>query len=504
MRSNLTFLCLLALAVSVFGVEQERFSLTIGAIKLIDLPFAMESYRISAKDKIDVEEVNKQQLRIIGKSEGECNLSVTGAGVSVDYIITVKGTIDRLMKRLRNDLETLPELDLAINQDYIVINGTVSKPANWTRLQKVLQAYKDSVHCFAVFRPTAETIMGLKKSLMDAGFEFAEEGQAPAPGQLDMKISQDALIVNGELWSQAAIDKVKQILSLQTWLAVGDENPSEESGKIRGLVSLSVVETMLTVDVVYVAVSESDGRNVGTDAPEGLLGLNFIYDVIAGRKNEGASIVFGGNMERTVRFLASNGISRAYNAGHVSFSNYDEKGGELFTGGKVSVKVSGVENGSLQDIDYGLTIKITGGLISQDKVRLDLDLTNASAVASTGDTFSRSVDTTRQRVVCELGKTLVVAGSRKIGQDVQQSGLPVLRNTPVLKWFVSTDGTSKNESRLLILVCPRLSSDNENVQIEVPLEQETAGTYEDGTTDLKEKKDAERAAKPWYKRWFGF
>ena len=116
---------------------------------------------------------------------------------------------------------------------------------------------------------------------------------------------------------------------------------------------------MLTVDVVYVAVSESDSRNLGTEAPEGVMGLNFIYDVIAGRKNEGASITFGGNMQRTVRFLASNGISRAYDAGHVSFANHDEKGGELHTGGKVSVKVSGVENGSLQDIDsYLLPVKI--------------------------------------------------------------------------------------------------------------------------------------------------
>lgn len=499
-----TFLLALFLGIlAAFGAEQEKFSLTVGAVKVIDLPFALESYRVSSKGKVTVEEVNKQQLRVVGVAIGECNLTVAGAGVSIDYSISVKGNIGNVLKRLRNDLENLPELDISINQDYIVIKGTVSNPTNWALLQKVLPLYGETVHSFAVFRPTPETLLNLKKMLIDEGFEFVAEGQKAELGQLDMKLQPEALVLSGELCSNEAIGKVQQILSTQTWLDCSGATPSPDSGKIRGIINLSVVQTQLCVDIVYVAVNESDARNAGTGAPEGVLGLNWLYDAIAGRKNSDASITFGANMQRTVSFLAQNGISRTYNAGYVSFTNHDDKGGSLHTGGTVSVKVSGNDNGSLQDIDYGLTIKVKGGLVTPNRVKLDLDLTNTSAITGTGDAYTRSSDSTSQVVYCDLDKTLVLAGSKKIGQDVQNSGLPILRNTPVLKWFVAKDGNSQNDTRLVILVCPRIAGQNTDAQIDIPLESDAGDVYGTGTTDLREKKAEEDAAKPWYKRWFG-
>ena len=495
-------ICFLLSVLAVFGAEQEKFSLTVGAVKLIDLPFALESYRLSSKGKVTVEEVNKQQLRVIGVAIGECNLTVSGAGVSLDYSITVKGNINNIMKRLRTDLENLPELDISVNQDYIVIKGTVSNPNSWVHLKKVLALYKDTVHSFAVFRPTPETMLNLKKMLIDGGFEFVQEDKQPELGQLDMKITPDAVIISGELCSQDSIAKVKQILSTQTWLDISGNNPTPESGQIRGIVNLSVVQTQLDVEVVYVAVNESDGEKVGSGAPQGVLGISWLYDAVKGRSTTN-NVTFGANMAKTVDFLASNGISRTYNAGLISFTNHDEKGGELHTGGTVSVKVSGSDNGSLQDIDYGLTIKVKGGLVSPNKVKLDLDLTNTSAITSTGDAYSRSSDSTKQVVTCDLDKTLVLAGSKKISQDVQRSGLPVLRNTPVLKWFVATDSGNKNDTRLVILVCPRISGGANNVEIEVPLQAESGDVYKTGTGDLNEKVEKERAEKPWYKRWFG-
>ncbi|MBP5639334.1 MAG: hypothetical protein J6X55_07640 [Victivallales bacterium] len=504
MKLKQSILCLILFAIGLFGAEQEKFSLTVGALKVIDLPFAMESYRLSTKGKVTIEEVNKQQLRVIGKEIGECNLTVTGAGVSIDYSISVKGNIEKTLKRLRTDLENLPELDMSINQDYIVIKGTVSNPSNWAHLQKVLALYKDNVHNFATFRPTAETFLNLKKILKEAGFEFAEDGQAPSQGQLEMKLTADAFILNGELWSEESIAKVNQILSTQTWLTTDPKAATPESGKFLGIIGLSVVQTVLEVDVVYVGVSEGEAEKAGSNAPTANFGLQWIYDAVAGRKNPGSSVTFGANIQNTLTFLANNGITRHYDAGHVSFVNHDSKGGELHTGGTVSVKVSGVENGSLQDIDYGLTMKIKGGLVASNKVKLDLDLTNTSAISSSGDAYTRSTDSTKQTVYCDLDKTLAVAGSQKIAQDVQKSGLPILRSTPVLKWFVSTDGGSKSETRLLILVCPRVAGATPDAQIEVPITEQTQGTYKEAKGDLKADEEAKEAAKPWYKRWFGF
>ena len=492
----------LMLCGAAFCADQEKFSLTVGGMKVIELPFSLESYRVSAKDKLAVEEINPQQLRVIGKAIGECNLTVNGAGVSVSYSITIKSDISNTLKRLRVDLEDLPELDITINQDYIVIKGTVSDPRKWALLQKVLPLYKSNVHNFAEFRPTPETLLNLKKLLTESGFEFAAEGQLPQPGQLEMKITPDALIVNGELCSEDAVSKVKQLLGTQTWLDTSGANVDGSSGKIRGIVNLSVMQTVLTVDVVYVAVSESDARSSGSnETPSATLNLGWIFDMVAGRK-DGETATFGGNMNQTVRFLASNGITRSYNAGHVSFLNHDGQGGTLHTGGTISVKVSGESNGDLKDIEYGLNITVSGGLVTPGRAQLKLDLSNSNLVSASGDAYTRSMDTTSQTVYCDLDKTLVVAGSRKLSQGIGQSGLPILRNIPVVKWFVANDSGNKEETRLLILVCPRIASASQETQIEIPLTEETKGAYAEGRGDLQ-KDEAERKAKlPWYKRWF--
>ena len=87
---------------------------------------------------------------------------------------------------------------------------------------------------------------------------------------------------------------------------------------------------------------------------------------------------------------------------------------------------------------------------------------------------------------CELNKTIAIAGSKRIAQETQQSGLPILRNTPVLNWFVSEHGDMKQASQLLVLVCPRLVKGDATPQIEIPLDQETSNTYPAAQKDTKQ------------------
>jgi type II secretory pathway component GspD/PulD (secretin) len=123
-------------------------------------------------------------------------------------------------------------------------------------------------------------------------------------------------------------------------------------------------------------------------------------------------------------------------------------------------------------------------------------------IAATGDTFNRSVDSTQQTIYCDLDKTMVIAGSKKIAQATQKSGLPFLRNVPVLKWFVSEEADSKAETRLLILVSPRLLKNDPSVEIEIPLQDETAKTYKDAQTDNKTLEEEKNEKKSWWRKLF--
>ena len=493
----LVWLC----ATFVMALESSKISMIVGTSKSITAPFIIDSYKVIPKsDKVQIEATDSQ-LRVMANSIGEFLILVEGAGLKKEYSISVKSNLTKTLKQLRTDLDVLTELDVSINEENIVIKGEISNPEHWSFLERVLSSYSGKVINYATFRPTEQTVKNLRKMLKDAGFIFANEGKSPNPGEIAMVLSQDAVTISGELYSNEDVAKMRKILSTQKWLSV-DGNSDGAKGLVRGIVNLSVVETILQVDIVYVGVSDSDLKRLGTPGTPSLsFGVDYLYRLLSNRGTERKTATFGGNMDATVSFLAKNGISRNYNAGHVSFLNNSPEGGKLHTGGTIYAKVNGIENGSLQNIQYGLTINVKGGLVSATKARLDLDLVNSYLLGASEDSYNLSEDSSRQTIVCELNKTIAIAGYKKIVQDTQKSGLPILRNTPVLKWFVSENSTQEGASQLLVLVCPRIQNLSNSPQIEIPLDVETGKTYETARRDAESDLDAKGRKNPESKSW---
>ena len=500
------FILLLTALFAAYQVyaDTEKVSLIIGATKSIQVPFIIDSYKIiPAKSDVIKVDVSESHVQIMASAIGDVTLLVSGGGMQKDYAVSVRSNLAKILRKLRSDLDRLTELDISINEDQIVIRGVITNPEHWAHLMKVLPNYSGKCVNFATFKPSAETVLGLKKMLIDAGYKFSS-GNMPKTGELSISMSAEALVISGEMYSQKDVDKIKQLLSTQTWLVIGGKtDPS--MGKVQGIVNLSVIESVLQVDIVYVGLSDSDSRSVGSNTiPVGSFSAKGLYDLVAGKGN--GSAVINGNIDSTVKFLAANGISRTYHAGHVSFANNDPQGGTLHTGGTVYVKVNGVENGSLQNIEFGLKIKVNGGLVSPSRTKLTLDLKNSALLGSDGNSYTLSEDSTKQTVFCDLDKTIVIAGSNKIAQDTSKSGLPVLRNTPVLKWFVSEDRNSQTETKLLVLACPRLVKFNPDVQINIPLEDTTAPTYRDAKRDNLVRQEEGKRYRGWlsWLNWFAW
>ena len=145
-------------------------------------------------------------------------------------------------------------------------------------------------------------------------------------------------------------------------------------------------------------------------------------------------------------------------------------------------------------------------MVSPSRTKLTLDLKNSALLGSDGNSYTLSEDSTKQTVFCDLDKTIVIAGSNKIAQDTSKSGLPVLRNTPVLKWFVSEDRNSQTETKLLVLACPRLVKFNPDVQINIPLEDTTAPTYRDAKRDNLVRQEEGKRYRGWlsWLNWFAW
>ena len=209
-----------AFAGLVAFAESERVSMIVGTSKTITVPFVVESFRVipGNNDKVRVE-ATESQLRIMANAVCDFDVIASGNGLRKEYSVSVKSNLSRVLKQLRTDLDALTELDISINEDKIVIRGTVTQADHWNFLQKVLPSYAGSCVNFAVFRPSTSTLMNLKKMLVDAGFVFAAEGEFPKDGEIAMNIAPDAITLSGQLYSEGEISNVSSLFPNKTPVA---------------------------------------------------------------------------------------------------------------------------------------------------------------------------------------------------------------------------------------------------------------------------------------------
>ncbi len=393
-----------------------------------------------------------------------------------------------------------------VNQDYIVIRGEVSNIANWEHLCKVLQTpkFKDCCQNYAKFRPAPEIILTLKELLSQSGFTFVDT-PSQNPGEISMQYANNVLTITGNVYQPSDIETINNILATQNWLATGKEKTSE--GKVLSIVKLKTVPTTLWVDIAAIAISKQNADKIGANSvPSASAAFSSFYDMIAGKGSSNTAMI-GGNLNTTIQFLASNGVTRMHDAGCVVLKSNDPNGATQHIGGKKYVKVSGIENGSLQEIEYGLKITVKGGLIGKNKVDLQFDVSNNGLIsAGDGGTFDQTQENVKNSVVCDLENTIVLGGYKKIVQDTAKSGLPVLRNTPVLKWFVSQDSDNQQEFDLLILACPRIQKNDTSRKIALPVVDTVTHVVEDAKTDNKTVIEREKRYRGWlyWLNWFSW
>jgi len=475
MKKSILALGLALCAYMGFAQEVERVSLAIGALKVVDLPFAMQNYRSSSPDIIKLENFSEKQLRIIGQKQGTCELEVIGAGMTKRFSVTVVDNIRQVYDKLRVDLDTLPELDISINQDYIAIKGEISSIKNWEHLQKVLPMYGTMCKSYATFRPAPEMILNMKKLLEQSGYVVSETPIPTEPGKVGFQFAQNVITVTGSVYHPADIANIKTLFSTQNWITT---EGAASDGKVRLIMNLKVDPTMIDVGTVYVGVTKSEGEKLGSKN-NSFFGFDpsALYNIVKGSGSGSAQMSIGlGSM---IQFMADSGVTRFKTAGHLTFiSNNDTKKEATFqNGGTMYIKVSGQTSGDLKEVQYGLQMTVSGGLIGGNKAKLDITIERSDppVLNSAGD-YGQRKSKVSTSVICEMNKTVVLGGLKDLVEGTSKSGLPILRNTPILQWFVSETGNNMNDMQLLILISPRVQTND--TQIKLPPSAETANTLE--------------------------
>ncbi len=476
------------------AAEAERVEVTVGAMRLLDLPFEMAGFRVTDPEIVKGEAVGVRQLRVIGLKVGTSDVQVTGAGtVSRLYSVSVVENIREVLSAMKRDLDSLPELELTVNRNLVVIKGEVSNVAHWQLLQKVLAAYDKQFLNLATFRPAPEVMLTLKDALEKSGLKVSTETEAPPVGTVGLRFSGNAVYVGGSVYSPNDIDKVKAAIAVQDWLTL--EKPAAGEAKVQAVMNLRVEPVMIELDVVYVGLTDNQNQQLGVNlARQGLLLVDTTAAAFAGTVGSDRQSGFTGSytinsgLQGALNFMAANGVSRFRNAGHLTFrSNDTPTWREFHSGGTLKVKISGGESGtaSLEDIDYGLIMKVKGGLATSTMADLEVEIElSAPELMRNGD-----YDLKRNRISttlnCEVGKTLVLGGMKGLVESTAgPSGVPFLRSVPVVQWFFSESENRLVDTQVLVLISPQLAG---GPRAALPVSVETADTDAKAQTPNRER-----------------
>ena len=495
--------CALSLVALAKGVEQ--VSIVENEIATINVPFGITSYLPSNMDVVRIEEVSGTSLRITALRRGRCDLDVRGdKDLSQKYEITVLGDLATTLDSLNSELDQVQEVRARVIGDFIRIDGEVGSIQKWEYLQKVLRNYPGVVRNFAIFSPGPDVMLRLKETLQEAGFTVAF--QSPGKDRKAWPANQIALVLNkntrimsvqGRVYTPEQSAKVAECLSTERWLTT-DVKPVADAyaddGRIRAQIDVFVDCPQIRVSVAYMAIGDEDVKKIGNSAAtlgDGAFNmLGALSTAIGIGRDRGGPTTrsgshaasIGASLDITSRFLRKNGITRISDTGYTVMESWSKDGATFKSGGTVYAKTmqangSGGDsivmgNGTLEKIPYGFQLSTKGGVVREgNAVDLAIDFEYSSVSQNDYEDYELLEKKSKQKLVLPLGRTTFLGGIKMLDENrVSPSGVPFLRSTPILNWFVADSGTEINDKKLVIMICPEIVDNTKDGTLEVERE----------------------------------
>jgi type II secretory pathway component GspD/PulD (secretin) len=302
-----------------------------------------------------------------------------------------------------------------------------------------------------------------------------------------VKFSGNNIFVSGSLYSQRDRDRILQIVEAQNWLTVRTGKEGAEDSRVRAVIDLTVVPTMLELDVMFVGVSESEEKIIGVNLVKaGLVVLDSTSTAFQGKFGAKDSSGLTGTytinsgLQGALKFFAGSGPGRFQSAGHMTFKNDSPEWRNFQSGGNLKVRTATRDVVGLTDIPYGLIMKVRGGLLDPQTaaVDLNLELSYPIPVGSDYDVKKNSIETT---INCPIGQTMVLGGMKSLVEQSSNEGVPFLRSIPVVSFFFSEKNTMLQNSKVLILVSPQIVGATTPSR---PVSEDTASTLKESSTPV--------------------
>ncbi len=484
-----------ACAATFTAWADEEVTMVEKEITSITVPFGIRSYTPSNKDVVRIEKTSDTALRVTALKSGRCDLEVRGdMDMTQKFQITVGGDLPRTLATLRRELERMPEVHADIIGNSIRIDGEVKSIKNWNYLMKVIKSkeYAAVVRNFAEFTPGPELLVKMKENLQQCGLDVTFTPYTGEPNSWKANcVALSYNKVNRTMNIQAKVYTPEQQAQIaecvkreKNWIAI--EKDAKESRtafddeyQVRLNMQVVVAKPIVRLSVAYMAISEEEARKIGnkraTTDSEDFLGigasLGVLTDLVHGNGHSTRTAQVGAGLNVFTRFLAQNGISRKSDIGYTLMESWSKDGAKFKSGGTRFVKVYGRDVAELKEIPYGFIINATGGMVNETAMTLDFDFELSTILPMDDETYDRREEKSKQKISCTIGRTTLVSGFMDlVDKNVPPSGLPFLRSTPILNWFVADSGKEVSDRRLVIMVSPEIVDSTQDAKPDVDKE----------------------------------
>ncbi|MBK6800717.1 MAG: secretion protein [Novosphingobium sp.] len=132
---------------------------------------------------------------------------------------------------------------------------------------------------------------------------------------------------------------------------------------------------------------------------------------------------------------------------------------EFFVGRSMKVAVSGVNLGSLEQIDIGIEMKVTPIEVTETGTKVRIEVGRSFLTADPAGNFAEAITTFRQKVAAtaeiRFGQTLLLSGLSETVRDKTFSKTPGLGDVPLLGLAFNERNETTREDPVMVLVTRR-------------------------------------------------
>lgn len=382
----------------------EMLKLTLGKAEVVNIPDMVSDIMVADPKIADVSAMKINQLYVVGATLGDTNIIILDSAGNVLKNVNVNVSIDTdiIENIIHTTFPNEKNIRIHVVGNQIALMGSVSTPSTSQKIAKLVAA-----HMAEIRKADASNIDGMIENLME---------------------------VRGE-----------QQVTLRVRILEVSRNVLKELG-----IETALGNATNTTNGIRPSVTITDGIGLTKDAFA-------VTDILA---NTGLATV--GDIAFRLNALEQDGLANILAEPNLTAVSGEKAG--FLAGGEFPIPAGRDQYGNII-IDYkqfGVSLNFKPIVMSDDRISLQLDTEVSSIDEGTGITLSEitvpGIDVRRASTTVEInsGGSLMMAGLLKSNNVKGLSGLPGIKDTPVLGDLVSSKSFQRDETELVVIVTPYL------------------------------------------------